>query len=62
MILKTDTMWGLRREEFFYFLLSSTITFLAVKAWPNGSTGHVSVTSPNIVESNMLHSFGHQVV
>ena len=26
---------GARRAE--YFLLSSTITFLAVKAWPNGS-------------------------
>ena len=33
-----------------------TIKFLAVKAWPNGSTEHVSVTSSNIVESNMLSS------
>ena len=61
MILKTDTGWGLRRVEFF-FLLSSTITFLAVKAWPNGSTEHVSVTSSNNIESNMLHSFGHHFV
>ena len=61
MILKNDTVWGLRRVECFFFL-SCTITFLAVKAWPNGSTEHVSVTSSNIVESNMLHSFGHHVV
>ena len=31
---KTDNVLGARREE---FLLSSTITFLSVKAWPNGS-------------------------
>ena len=60
MILKTDTVWGLRRVVF--FLLSSTITFLTVKAWLKGFTEHVSVTSSNIVESNMLHSFGHHVV
>ena len=57
MILKTDTA-GVGTLT----VLSSTITFLAVKAWPNGSTEHVSVTSSNIVESNMLHSFGHHVV
>ena len=64
MILKTDTVWVLRRVEsgFFFFWLSSTITFLVVKAWPNGSTEHGSVTSYNIVESNLLHSFGHHVV
>ena len=55
-------MGALKGRVVFFFLLSSTITFLAVKTWPNRSTEHFSVTSSNIVESNMLHSFGHHVV
>ena len=55
-------MWGPRRVEvLFVFLLSPSTAFLVVKAWLEGSNMHVSATSSNIVESNMLHSFGHHV-
>ena len=58
------TLVGALKGRVLFFLLPSTITFRAFKAWPNvnGSTEHVSATSSNIAESNMLHSFSHHVV